>query len=89
MGALQWAGTAAAALIAIGTVARWLWLRLTRAARWTSAMVDLPDHVADLSRSVTTLTGSVDRLSAAIETTGPALTLNGTGHRSRISLERL
>lgn len=67
MGAdFQWAGTAAAALIAIGTVVRWTWLRIRRGARWVRAMTELPDQIDGLRHSVDTLTGSVDTLSRAL-----------------------
>jgi hypothetical protein len=64
---LQWAGTAAAALIAIGTVLRWTIRRLIRGARWTAAVIDLPDTVERLAVSVDTLTNSVDVLSRAVD----------------------
>lgn len=64
---LQWAGTAAAALIAIGTVLRWLVRRLVRGARWVGAVVELPETVDRLSASVDTLRVSVDRLSIAVD----------------------
>jgi len=64
--ALQWAGTAAAALIAIATVLRWLWLRLVRGARWVTAMIELPETIGHLGASVDTLTGSVDTLARAL-----------------------
>lgn len=65
-GELQWAGTAAAALIAIATVVRWTWLRIVRYARWARAMTVLPEAVGGLQHSVETLTGSVDTLSRAL-----------------------
>lgn len=77
MGDLTWAGTLAASLIAIGTVARWSLNRLRRTARWTAAMIDLPDQVAELSGNVRTLTASVDTLARAVEARPP------------VSLERL
>jgi hypothetical protein len=64
---LQWAGTAAASLLAIGTVLRWLFRRLVRGARWVGAVVELPETVDRLSTSVDTLRVSVDRLSAAVD----------------------
>jgi hypothetical protein len=73
MGDLQWIGTAAAALIAIGTVLRWTVRRLFRAARWVGAVVELPETVDRLSTSVDTLTRSVDRLSAVVEAPRPTL----------------
>jgi hypothetical protein len=72
---LQWAGTAAAALIAIATVLRWTVLRLVRSARWVNAVIDLPETVDRLTTSVDTLTTSVDTLAAAV--------------RPSVSLERL
>jgi hypothetical protein len=67
MGDLQWVGTAAAALIAIGTVLRWTVRRLVRGVRWVGAVVELPETVDRLSTSVDTLRVSVDRLSVAVE----------------------
>lgn len=81
MGALQWAGTAAAALIAIGTVVRWLWLRLMRTARWTAALIELPEHVARLSESVDTLRTSVDTLALAVEASRPRTSISLAGER--------
>jgi hypothetical protein len=77
MGDLNWAGALAASLIAIGTVARWGWIRLRRTARWTAAMIELPDTVAELSSNVRTLTASVDTLARAVDGRAP------------LSLERL
>lgn len=62
----QWAGTAAAALIAIVTVVRWLMLRAIRGARWVAALIELPDTVDRLGHSVDTLTTSVNTLSRSI-----------------------
>jgi hypothetical protein len=62
----QWAGTAAAALIAIVTVVRWLILRAIRGARWVAALIELPETVDRLGHSVDTLTGSVDTLAEAL-----------------------
>jgi hypothetical protein len=67
MGAVQWAGTVAAALIAIGTLLRWTLRRLLIATRWASAVITLPETVHHLSQSVETLTTSVDTLSTAVE----------------------
>lgn len=64
---LQWAGTVAAALIAIATVLRWTWLRVVRGARWVTAVIDLPETVDRLGGSVDTLTVSVDTLAAALQ----------------------
>jgi hypothetical protein len=63
---LQWAGTAAAALIAIGTVLRWMIRRLVLTARWVGAVIELPDTVDRLGDSVDTLRTSVDALSEVI-----------------------
>jgi hypothetical protein len=64
----QLAGTAAAALIAIVTVVRWLILRAVRGARWVAALIELPETVDRLGRSVDTLTTSVDVLSHTLVT---------------------
>jgi hypothetical protein len=64
---LQWVGTLAGALIAVGTVLRWTLRRLVRGARWVGAVVELPETVDRLSTSVDTLRTSVDRLSAAVD----------------------
>lgn len=63
---LQWAGMAAGALIAIGTVLRWTVRRLLRASRWVTAVIALPGTVDRLGQSVDTLTGSVDTLARAL-----------------------
>lgn len=67
MNALTLAGTLAGALIAIGTVARYLIRRTVRAAVWAAAAVRLPTTVDRLADTVTTLTGTVDRLTAAVD----------------------
>jgi hypothetical protein len=72
MGTLQWAGTAAAALIAIGTVMRWTLRRLVRSARWVAAVIELPETVDRLSMAVCTLTTSVDVLSRSVDGLTPA-----------------
>jgi ABC-type sulfate transport system permease component len=72
MGTLQWAGTAAAALIAIGTVLRWTLRRLVRGARWVAAVIELPETVDRLSLAVGTLTTSVDVLSRSVNGLSPA-----------------
>jgi ABC-type sulfate transport system permease component len=64
---LQWAGTAAAALIAIGTLLRWTVRRLVRGARWIGAVIELPETVDRLGASVDTLTTSVNQLAHAVE----------------------
>jgi hypothetical protein len=66
MGGLQWAGTAAAALIAIGTVLRWTIRRLVRGARWAAAVIELPETVDRLSTNVRDLTVAVDELSRVV-----------------------
>jgi hypothetical protein len=63
---LQWAGTAAAALIAIGTLLRWMVRRLVVTARWVSAVIELPETVDRLGDSVDILRTSVDTLSEVI-----------------------
>ncbi len=67
MTALTWAGTLAGALIAIGTLARYLIRRVLRAAVWAAAAVRLPDTVTTLADTVTTLTGTVERLTDAVD----------------------
>lgn len=67
MGTLQWAGTAAAALIAIGTLLRWTVRRLVQSARWVSAVIELPETVDRLGQSVDTLTTSVNTLARVVE----------------------
>lgn len=67
MNALTWAGSSAAALIALGTLLRWLFGRIIRAAVWTSAAVRLPAVVDDLAQSVTDLALSVDSLSKSVD----------------------
>jgi len=52
MSAFTWAGTAAASLIAIGTVLRWIIRRAVRASAWIGALVALPSAVADLAAAV-------------------------------------
>jgi outer membrane murein-binding lipoprotein Lpp len=70
-GALVWAGSIAGALIAIGTLARYLLRRLVRAAVWTAAAIRLPETVDRLSDTVNDLTTSVDRLTAAVDQLHP------------------
>lgn len=84
MGGLQWAGTAAAALIAIGTVLRWTVRRLVRGARWAAAVIELPETVDRLSASVDTLTTSVDTLSRAVD--GMNQTTTEENHRAVLPL---
>ncbi|WP_399559105.1 hypothetical protein OG762_52415 (plasmid) [Streptomyces sp. NBC_01136] len=67
MGAVQWAGTVAAALIAVGTLLRWTVRRLVRGAHWAAAVIELPETVERLAVSVDTLTNSVDVLSRAVD----------------------
>ncbi|MGW3926340.1 hypothetical protein [Streptomyces sp. NPDC005093] len=67
MNALTWAGSAAAALIALGTLLRWLFRRIIRAAVWTSAAVRLPAVVDGLAVSVDSLALSVDSLALSVE----------------------
>ncbi len=68
MGAVTWAGTVAAALIAVGTVLRWTVRRVMRSARWVSAVVELPAKVDRLSCSVDALTRALtERPSTVLE----------------------
>lgn len=67
MNALTWAGTLAGALIAIGTLTRYLIRRTVRAAVWAAAAVRLPVTVDRLADTVTTLTGAVDRLTETVD----------------------
>lgn len=66
MDALTVAGSIAAALIALGTVVRYLIRRTLRAAAWTAAAIRLPAEVERLSTSVTVLSVSVDRLTESL-----------------------
>jgi hypothetical protein len=67
MGPVMWAGGIAGALLAIGTLTRYLVRRTVRAAVWIAAAVRLPDTVDRLAVTVTALTDSVDRLTAAVD----------------------
>lgn len=68
MGALVWLGTAAGALIAVGTVLRWTLRRTIRAGAWLAALVRLPYEVAQLADSVHDLTNAVQILAGTIHT---------------------
>lgn len=67
MGAVTWAGGLAAALIALGTLARYLVRRTVRALVWVSALVRLPETVDRLAVTVDRLTVSVDHLAAVVD----------------------
>lgn len=69
--ALLLAGSIAGALIAIGTLARYLLRRAVRAAAWVAALIRLPDTLTELSAAVHGLAAAVDRLQPA-DTTTPA-----------------
>jgi hypothetical protein len=84
MGWLQWAGTAAAALIAIGTLVRWTIRRLVLTARWVTAVIELPETVDRLAVSVDTLTTSVTTLSAAVDGMNNPSTYLGSTPNGRV-----
>jgi len=67
MNTLTWAGGVAGALLAIGTLTRYLLRRAWRAGRWAVAAVRLPDTVDHLAVTVGTLTGAVDRLVTSVD----------------------
>lgn len=68
MNTLILAGTVSGALVAVGTVLRWMLRRTIRAGAWLAALVRLPGEVAALSRSVTDLTAAVQILAGTIHT---------------------
>lgn len=67
MNALTWAGGVAGAVLAIGTLARYLIRRTVRAAVWAAAAARLPTVVEQLAGTVRTLTDSVDRLTSSVD----------------------
>lgn len=67
MNAVTWAGSIAGALLAIGTLVRYVIRRMIRAAVWVAAAVQLPEEVARLSDTVDRLTVSVAALATAVD----------------------
>jgi outer membrane murein-binding lipoprotein Lpp len=65
--ALTIAGTAAGALIAVGTVLHWTIRHAIRVGTWAAAAVRLPAVVDDLAVAVTTLSTSVTTLSTSVD----------------------
>lgn len=86
MSGLLWAGGISAAIIAITTVAKWVFHHAYRVARWVMRMVRLPADVAQLATSVTELSASVSTLADAMVSTTPqaggALARQGMVHPS-------
>jgi uncharacterized membrane protein (DUF2068 family) len=71
MNALTWTGTAAGALIAIGTVLRWIIRRAVATGAWMTAAIHLPEEVDRLARSVTALSVAVTDLSTTVRKESP------------------
>lgn len=67
MTAVTWLGSIAGALLAIGTLTRYLVRRTMRAAVWTAAAVRLPSTVDRLAVAVDTLNGTVGRLADSVD----------------------
>lgn len=68
MNALTWAGGVAGAVLAIGTLLRYVLRRTLRAAAWIAAVIALPDNVRHLAETITTLSTTVDRLTESVDT---------------------
>ena len=64
---ITYAGSVAAALLAIGALLRILFRRLVSTGHWIAAVVRLPAIVADLSTSVGALSSSVGDLSRSVD----------------------
>jgi outer membrane murein-binding lipoprotein Lpp len=80
MNALTWAGSAAAALLAIGTLVGYLLQRGLRAAVWVAAVVELPAAVDRLSTTVDQLAASVDQLQHPAAPAAGLAPLEGVPH---------
>lgn len=67
MSALMLLGSLAAALMAIGTLTRYVVRRVLRGAAWAAAAVRLPATVDRLADTVDVLTGTVGRLTTSVD----------------------
>jgi hypothetical protein len=77
---IVWAGGVSGALLAIGTLLRYVGRRLVVTATWTAEIVRLPHVVDGLSQSVDQLTTSVADLSRSVASSARATSAEPARH---------